>query len=88
MQYQIPRASPGDNLVILHTSPSDREADALIRSLAAHEIHCSVSRSALRTWVLPANAPSEIPVDIRVRRSDLERAKRIAKGFRAAAVQA
>lgn len=75
----LPRAGPGDNFVAVQTAASEREAEVVLRALAAQDVACSL----LRDLRLPFRA-----VEIRVRRSDLERARRIAKRFGAAAAHA
>jgi hypothetical protein len=61
------RAKPGDNRVRLCTAEDAHRADAIVRSLAVYELPCTARRTR------------EKPVDLYVRGSDLERARRIVK---------
>jgi hypothetical protein len=68
------RAKPGENRVLLCTAKDARSADAIVRSLAIYELPCS-ARGARKTVV---NTRTN-PVDLYVRGSDLERARRVVR---------
>jgi len=71
---------PGDNKVRLCTAPDEAVAEGMVRTLAMHEIDCATQRR-----LASKNASSGEPlrlmvVDLHVRGSDLERARRIVHG--------
>ena len=59
------RAKPGENRVRLCTARDSHRADAIVRSLAVYELPCTARKTRQK------------PVDLYVRGSDLERARRI-----------
>jgi hypothetical protein len=75
------RAKPGQNRVLLCTAKNGRSADAIVRSLAVHELPCS-ARDVLTPFAGARTKGRDVqrnPVDLYVRGSDLERARRIVR---------
>jgi hypothetical protein len=68
---------PGDDKIFLCTAPNEVAAEAMVRSLAIHEIDCATQRRVAGTAASPGEIPRPIAVDLHVRGSDLERARRI-----------
>lgn len=60
---------PGDNRVRLCTAKDGHRADAIVRALSVYELPCTARKTR------------EKPLDLYVRGSDLERARRIVKNL-------
>jgi hypothetical protein len=67
---------PGDNKVLLCTAPNEVVAEAMIRSLTVHGIDCATHHRSASKDSPPGEIPRPIAVDLHVRGSDLERARR------------
>jgi hypothetical protein len=68
---------PGENKEFLCTAPNEVAAEALIRSLAIHEIDSATQCRSATASSARDEIPRPVAVDVLVRGSDLERARRV-----------
>jgi len=73
----VTSARPGDNHAFLCTAPNEVAAEAILRKLAAQQIDCTTHRRVIRLIGERGRIITAEPVDLRVRGSDLPRARRI-----------
>jgi hypothetical protein len=72
-------ARPGDNTVLLCSAPGEDSAETLVRALTLHQIDCATQRRPASPAKTAEGLHRAMSVDISVRGSDLERARRIVR---------
>jgi hypothetical protein len=70
---------PGDNKVLLCSAPREDAAESMVRALTLHQIDCATQRRPMKQAKTAEGMHAAMSVDISVRGSDLERARRIVR---------
>jgi hypothetical protein len=76
---QSSQSRPGDNKVLLCSAPGEDSAETLVRALTLHQIDCATQHRPANTAKTAEGLHKAMSVDISVRGSDLERARRIVR---------